>query len=156
MLALAAVRIALALAIAAPTPASEAPTIPSATPSVAPGATAPAALVDFYTADRSTSLSHDEFELRLRDDGKAWLVTVSGGAAQGRFETGTWRADGTLVRVDLDTTATVVRRGTPTDPHPETESLSLTLVGCTLTSTASSPPNALGEPTLAVAQRHCP
>jgi len=125
-----------------------------------PASPAPAAnpLVDFYTADRSATDVRAQYELRLRDDGRAWLVsapTEPSAQTPGTFETGTWRADGGGVRVVLETIANV-ENGAPAAERPEQRVLSFSAASCALTLVATQPANALGAPGFAFAKRRCP
>jgi hypothetical protein len=127
-------------------------TAPQATP-------APAAsgnpLADFYLAKLTNVDLEQEFELRLRADGKAWLVSAFSKPATSRFETGTWHPSGAKVTVLLDTTAAVLN-GSPASPAPETETLTFSLQACTLALVSAVPATLPGAGGLKFTKRRCP
>jgi hypothetical protein len=136
---------------------AQSPSTPAPDASAA-AAAAGASLIDFYTADRSAAPDRDQLELRLRDDGRAWLVTAPAPAASpapGRFETGTWQAIPTGVTVALDSVASVVG-GRPLDAQPEKRGLTFAFAPCGLTLVATVPTSAdLGPGGISFAKRHC-
>ena len=133
--------------------AAAAPALAQPAAAPAPRATTAVPLADFYLAKRGTADTEQEFELRLRDDGKAWLVTALPTAR--RFETGTWKPDGAAVRIVLDTTAPV-SDGSPASPSPETETLTFSVRACTLALVSAAPATLAGGGALAFTKRHCP
>jgi hypothetical protein len=146
-------------------PASAGAREPNPGDSPAPAAAAAgASLVDYYTADRSAAPEREQLELRLRDDGRAWLVTApvpgatpaaAATAAPGRFETGTWQAVASGVTVALDSVSAVVA-GRPADPQPEKRSLTFAFAPCGLTLVATVPAAVdSGTGGIPFAKRHC-
>ena len=127
-------------------------TAPRATPAPATSANP---LADFYLAKRTNVNLEQEFELRLREDGKAWLVSAFSDPATSRFETGTWHPNGATVTVLLDTTA-AVRNGSPASPAPETETLRFSLQACTLALVSAAPATLPGAGGLKFTKRRCP
>jgi hypothetical protein len=112
-------------------------------------ATSPA---DFYLAKSGEANAEREFELRLRDDGKAWLVSASSSATH--FETGSWTSKDTTVTVVFDAAAPV-QNGAPQSPSPETEKLTFTLHGCTLALENAEPTPLVPGTGLTFTKRHC-
>lgn len=112
-------------------------------------------LADFYLAKRTKVDLEQEFELRLREDGKAWLVSAFSDPATSRFETGTWHPNGATVTVLLDTTASVLD-GSPASPAPETETLTFSLQDCTLALVSAAPATLPGAGGLKFTKRRCP
>lgn len=107
---------------------------------------------DFYLAKSGVAPAEREFELRLRDDGKAWLVSASSNATQ--FETGTWKAKDATVTVVFDT-ASPVRNGSPQSSAPESETMTFALHTCKLALESAAPNPLVAAGGVTFTKRHC-